>query len=198
MQQVQMNSCCCSYMLISHWFPLVGRLADYNVSLTTQQVYFLLDGTVYPICCVLSTSWTCTNRELCSAGLQGSTGILALAAADHPIVLLCLWGETAVSLLIKCTLKFQFTKRLKPHIRQQVSNLPLVEQDLEWEWANIKGWYLVSIKIIHLCTKITSSICRGPNSGAQACCSSAVMGYNVSDCIHQRASISIDLRGWGV
>lgn len=48
--------CCCSYMLISPQFPLVVRLADFIVSVTTQQVYFPLDGMVYPICRELPTS----------------------------------------------------------------------------------------------------------------------------------------------
>lgn len=48
--------CCCGYMLISPQFPLVVRLADFIVSVTTQQVYFPLDGMVYPICRELPTS----------------------------------------------------------------------------------------------------------------------------------------------
>lgn len=88
--------CCFRYMLISHRFPLVVRLADFIVSVTTQQVYFPLDGMVYPICCELPMSWICRSVQR--------------GCADPHIAPFCLGGDPALSILIKCTLKFQFRK----------------------------------------------------------------------------------------
>lgn len=95
-------------------FPPVAQLADTSVSVTTQQVYFPLDGMVYPICCFLSTSWTFTYWDLSLRGFRDRTASFCYLCWSS----YCSAAPLRVCVCVKCIVKFQSKTVDAPNTRQ--------------------------------------------------------------------------------